>query len=261
MACSNKWCLLGPHKPISNIYVSMHNSHAANSYESTNAGAKKSLWEWQLNVCFVFFCFFIFQLHHAVWDVCNKKTGHSEAGSLSDRPPFKYHFFSSSPPSFVSPGDIASNFRTGKRAPCRWTKDITKHSLPSTANPHRSQGKHFIRRIIDWIQSFMFFPKVFTDFILEMGKKKAQHVQLLTEKVQPEKKVWPFCLFPSEGWRSVCLVSLSFVAAQTMPQPSTMVYERPNMKLLSFPKNKSQKTSSNVSSQQSMGANVPECMF
>lgn len=172
MACSNKWCLLGPHKPISNIYVSMHNSHAANSYESTNAGAKKSLWEWQLNVCFVFFCFFIFQLHHAVWDVCNKKTGHSEARSLSDRPPFKYHFFSSSPPSFVSPGDIASNFRTGKRAPCRWTKDITKHSLPSTANPHRSQGKHFIRRIIDWIQSFMFFLKVFTDFILEMGKKK-----------------------------------------------------------------------------------------
>lgn len=118
------------------------------------------------------FCFFIFQLHHAIWDVCNKKTGHSEAGSLSDRPPFKYHFFSSSPPSFVSPGDIASNFRAGKRAPCRWTKDITKHSLPSTANPHRSQGKHFIRRIIDWIQSFMFFPKVFTDFILEMGKKK-----------------------------------------------------------------------------------------
>lgn len=172
MACSNKWCLLGPHKPISNIYVSMHNSHAANSYESTNAGAKKSLWEWQLNVCFVFFCLFIFQLHHAVWDVCNKKTGHSEARSLSDRPPFKYHFFSSSPPSFVSPGDIASNFRAGKRAPCRWTKDITKHSLPSTANPHRSQGKHFIRRIIDWIQSFMFFPKVFTDFILEMGKKK-----------------------------------------------------------------------------------------
>lgn len=57
MACSNKWCLLGPHKPISNIYVSMHNSHAANSYESTNAGAKKSLWEWQLNVCFVFFVF------------------------------------------------------------------------------------------------------------------------------------------------------------------------------------------------------------
>lgn len=98
MACSNKWCLLGPHKPISNIYVSMHNSHAANSYESTNAGAKKSLWEWQLNVCFVFFCLFIFQLHHAVWDVCNKKTGHSEDGSLSDRPPFKYHFFSSSPP-------------------------------------------------------------------------------------------------------------------------------------------------------------------
>lgn len=51
----------------------------------------------------------------------------------------------------------------------------------------------------------------------------------------------------------MCLVSLSFVAAQIMPQPSTMVYERPNMKLLSFPQSKSQKTSSNVSSQQSMG--------
>lgn len=169
---SNKWCLLGPHKLISNIYVSMHNTHAANSYESTNAGAKKSLWEWQLNVCFVFVClFFLFSNFITLSETSATRTPDTvKLEVYLIGLPLSIISFIILPPSFVSPGDIASNFRAGKRAPCRWTKDITKHSLPSTANPHRSQGKHFIRRIIDWIQSFMFFP----NFILEMGKKKVK---------------------------------------------------------------------------------------